>query len=133
MRYYAILRRLPALKTLRQPHPAIVLLIAALCMRALVPEGFMPARGHLVELCTEHGLQRMLVDPASGEILDPEEDTASPPCPWSLMLPTLAPPVPAAVSPAWWVARETPPRSILPALVSDRPLLPPARAPPHLI
>jgi hypothetical protein len=124
---------LPALRALRHTRTGIVLLIAALCVRALVPEGFMPARGHLVELCTEHGLQRMLVDPATGEVLGQEEDTASPTCPWSLMLPTLAPPAPPAAAMALFPGRETPSRSNLPVLVPDRPALPPVRAPPRPI
>lgn len=92
----------------------------------------MPANGELVELCTEHGLQRLLVDPGTGEILGAGEDTATPTCPWSVMLTTLAPPVLPAAAPPAFVAHESPPRSTLPRLVPDRPLLPPARAPPRL-
>ena len=120
------------MNALRHTRTAIVLLIAALCVRALVPEGFMPARGHLVELCTEHGLQRMLVDPATGQVLGQEEDTASRTCPWSLMLPTLAPPAPPAAAMVMFAGRETPPHSDLSLPVPAGPILPPARAPPHL-
>lgn len=114
-------------------HPGAVLLIAALCVRALVPEGFMPARGQLVELCTEHGLQRLLVDAATGEVLGQEdEDTATRPCPWSLMLPTLAPPARPAGLAAMFASREIPPRPAPPRFAPERPFLPPARAPPRL-
>jgi hypothetical protein len=118
----------------RPGHTRLVLalLLVALGLRALVPEGFMPAPGHMVELCTEHGLQRMLVDPHSGEILGQEEDTASPTCPWSLMLTTLAPPMPPAAATVMFTGRETAPRSTPLRFVPDRPLLPPARAPPRL-
>lgn len=118
---------------LRQFHPGAVLLIAALCVRALVPEGFMPARGHLVELCTEHGLQQLLVDAATGEVLGEEDGGGASACPWSLMLPTLAPPVPPAAAALVIQGPGIPLRSSPPRLAPNGPVLPPARAPPRLI
>lgn len=111
----------------------MTVLLAALLVRALVPEGFMPAQGELVELCTEHGLQRMLVEPQTGEVLGQEEGAASQTCPWSLMLPTLAPPALPPASVAAFPERATAPWPTLPKLAPDWPLLPPARAPPRLI
>lgn len=110
----------------------MTLVLAALCVRALVPEGFMPAQGALIELCTEHGLQRMLVDAETGEILDQQGDAGSPTCPWSLMLPTLAPPAPPATSLILLVGPDTPQRATFLRLAPDGPVLPPARAPPRL-
>lgn len=119
------------------PRPAqsrllIALLLVALGMRALVPDGFMPANGELVELCTEHGLQRLLVDTGTGEILGEEDGTATSACPWSVMLTTLAPPALPAASGQLILTHETPPSSTLPQPARERPLLPPARAPPRL-
>ena len=111
---------------------AVALLLAALALRALVPEGFMPANGEFVELCTEHGLQRMLVDTGSGEVLGTEDETATPTCPWSVMLTTLAPTSLAAAPAFLFTARETAPRLLQPRAAPDRPRLPPARAPPRL-
>jgi hypothetical protein len=119
------------------PRPAqsrllVALLLVALGLRALVPEGFMPAPGHLVELCTEHGLQRMLVDAQTGEVLGSEDDAAATTCPWSLLLTTLAVPTlpPAAQAPA--VTRETPPGRALPPSTTSGTPTPPVRAPPRL-
>lgn len=68
-------------------------LLAALFVRGLVPEGFMPAQGELVEFCTLHGPRVMLTDPLTGELLEAEEgEQSAPPCPWSLLLTTLAAP-----------------------------------------
>lgn len=116
----------------QQSRLAVALLLAALAVRALVPEGFMPAQGELVELCTEHGLQQLRVDIGTGEILGEEDGTATPPCPWSVMLTTLAPPALPAAPALLFPARETAPRLLLPPEAPDRPRLPPARAPPRL-
>jgi hypothetical protein len=104
----------------------------ALGLRALVPEGFMPAPGHLVELCTEHGLQRMLVDAQSGEILGSEDDAAATTCPWSLLLTTLAVPILPPAAQALAATQEMPPRRALPPRTIRGAPTPPARAPPRL-
>jgi len=110
----------------------VTLLVLALCVRALVPEGFMPAQGALVELCTEHGLQRMLVDPQTGEVLAQEEGAVSPTCPWSLMLPTLAPPASAIGASILSTGRDRAARPTRLELASHSTVLPPARGPPPL-
>ncbi len=114
-------------------RPGLALLVLALCVRALVPEGFMPAKGELVELCTEHGLQRMLVDMRTGEFIsDEEESGATPACPWSLLLTSLAlPALPTAgLAPAPGPA--DPPRKALAPTTARSTPTPPARAPPRL-
>jgi len=74
-------------------HPLILgALLVALFVRALVPEGFMPAQGEMVELCTMHGPRMAFTDPATGELLETEEEHSAPPCPFSLILTTLATP-----------------------------------------
>jgi hypothetical protein len=74
-------------------HPLVLAaLLVALFMRALVPEGFMPAQGEMVELCTMHGPRMALTDPVTGELLETEEEHTTPPCPFSLILTTLATP-----------------------------------------
>ena len=115
-----------------QSHLLVALLLAALGLRALVPAGFMPAPGHLVELCTEHGLQRMLVDPQTGEVLGGEDNADSTTCPWSLLLTTLAVPAlpPGAQAPA--AVRENSPRQAPPPSTSRGTPTPPVRAPPRL-
>lgn len=105
-------------------------LLGALFVRALVPEGFMPSQGEMVELCTLHGPRMVMADPETGEILDTGEEQSAPPCPWSMMLSALAAPtVP-------YLGFDTPPRApplaAPPAAPPDpaSPVLPPARAPP---
>lgn len=122
---------------LHLPRPAqspvlVALLLVALGLRALVPEGFMPAPGHLVELCTEHGLQRMLVDAQTGEVLGSEDDAAATTCPWSLLLTTLAVPTLSPAAQALAAAPETPPRRTLPPATVRGAPTPPVRAPPRL-
>jgi hypothetical protein len=115
-----------------QSHLIVALLLAALGLRALVPAGFMPAPGHLVELCTEHGLQRMLVDAQTGEVLGSEDDAAATTCPWSLLLTTLAVPTLPPAAQALAATQETPPRRALPPRAIRGAPTPPARAPPRL-
>lgn len=115
-----------------QSHVLVALLLVALGLRALVPEGFMPAPGQLVELCTEHGLQRMLVDTQTGEILGSEDDTATTTCPWSLLLTTLAVPTLSPAAQALAAAPEMPPRGALPPATIRGAPTPPVRAPPRL-
>lgn len=57
-------------------------LIVSVFLRALVPEGYMPGAGMLVELCASDGTRSVLLDPASGEVLDPGRGHAEPECPW---------------------------------------------------
>lgn len=114
-------------------QPGVALLLAALCVRALVPEGFMPAKGTLVELCTEHGLQQLLVDTQTGEILGEQEDAAATTCPWSLLLTTLALPVLPATMQVLAAGPVIPPWAALPPPAMRRVPLPPVRAPPRLV
>jgi hypothetical protein len=106
-------------------------LLAALFVRGLVPEGFMPAKGEFVEFCTLHGPRVMLTDPLTGEILDAEEgQDSAPPCPWSLLLTTLATPT----APVFHVVTGAAPRPdvhpVHTPLARASLALPPARAPP---
>ena len=119
------------------PHPApsrfaVALLLVALGLRALVPDGFMPAQGELMELCTEHGLQQMRVDPQTGEVLGEQGDATANACPWSLLLTAIAPP---ALPPGTEVLvgnSAALPESRLPPPATQQALVPPARAPPRL-
>jgi hypothetical protein len=108
----------------------VSLLLAALCVRALVPQGFMPAQGELVELCTLHGTRTVMLDPLTGEFFEPDETQSAPPCPFSLLLTTLASPsIPTlhfgAVRPMAPAITAAPIPAARPSLA-----LPPARAPP---
>jgi hypothetical protein len=99
-------------------------------VRALVPEGFMPAQGELIELCTIHGPRTVMTDPVTGELVDPDEVQSAPPCPFSLLLSALALPPNQALHVGTAIAVAQPPlRHLLP---TTRPslALPPARAPP---
>jgi len=118
------------LKSPRRHRLILGALLGALFVRALVPEGFMPSQGEMVELCTLHGPRMVMADPETGEILDTGEEQPAPPCPWSMMLSALAgPSVP-------YLGLDAPPGAPpLPAPASaplDRSslALPPARAPP---
>lgn len=114
-----------------RPHPLLMTaLLAALFLRALVPDGFMPAAGEMVELCTLHGPRTVMTDPVTGELLAPEDDDGAPACPWSLILSTLA--APSLHSPGSDIVAATPPFHAGASLPAGRPslLLPHARAPP---
>lgn len=104
------------------------MLLAALFVRALVPEGFMPAQGEMVEFCTMHGVRLVAVDPATGELVD--EEQSAPPCPWSLLLSTLAAPTIPLLR--FDAALPAVPVVASPAIPAGRAslALPPARAPP---
>lgn len=106
------------------------MLLAALFVRALVPEGFMPAQGEMVEFCTMHGSRMVMVDPVTGELLETEEQEATPPCPWAMLLTALAAPtVPFIGVDAALAAAPNSASRPLPAGRSSL-ALPPARAPP---
>lgn len=106
------------------------MLIAALFVRALVPEGFMPARGDLVEFCTMHGPRMVMVDPETGELRDADEEQSAPPCPWAMLLTALAAPTLPFIS--LDAGLSAAPASASPPLPAGRSslALPPARAPP---
>jgi len=62
------------------------LLMSALLIKALVPDGFMPSAGQWVELCTAHGIVMVEIEPHwdSPDGMDDSEHPPSPePCPWS--------------------------------------------------
>lgn len=59
------------------------LLAVALFLRTLVPAGFMPGHGTLLELCTLDGVRTVLVNPQTGELLDDDPHGDGPECPWS--------------------------------------------------
>ncbi|MFU8895731.1 MAG: hypothetical protein ACNA8J_05040 [Gammaproteobacteria bacterium] len=117
-----------------QRHPLLMsALLAALFVRSLVPDGFMPAEGEMVELCTLHGPRTVMTDPATGEILEIEDEQAMPPCPWWLALSSLA----ALELPALRIlfAATLPPQApqlTLPVYRASL-ALPPARAPPVVL
>jgi len=109
----------------------IALLLAAVMLRSLVADGYMPGEDGVVRLCTPEGMVAVVIDPETGEAVELEE-TASAECPWAYalfpgaLLPTLVP----------WPIRHTEALSpvtrtgSLPVLQPAR--LPPARAPPVL-
>jgi hypothetical protein len=116
---------------LRHPKPLLVqLLVLAIGLRGLLVPGFMPGEGVLLELCTASGVQSMLVDPRTGEVLD-DPHSAGPECPWSAVLTH-------AVLPGTSVGVAAPARSAAPieapgtsALLRLASGLPPVRAPPE--
>jgi hypothetical protein len=118
------------LKSFRRHPLSLSVLLAALFVRALVPVGFMPAKGELVELCTLHGVRMVLADPETGELLTDESQQSAPACPWSLLLTALA--APSAPALHWARSPDASPITLLPPPQSGRPslALPPARAPP---
>lgn len=114
----------------RQLQPQLLAFLAlALLLRALVPAGFMPGHGTLLELCTLEGMRTVLVDPQTGELLDDDPPADSPDCPWAAVFV-------AAVLPQWPQALTSPFAEAPARLVSFGPrffhayVRPPARAPP---
>lgn len=118
------------MKVLQRHRLILGALLGALFVRALVPEGFMPSRGEMVELCTLHGPRMVMADPETGEILDPGEEQPAPPCPWSMMLSALA--APSVPYLGFDAPPCEPPLAASPWTPPDRSslALPPARAPP---
>jgi len=114
----------------RHPPLLISALLVALFVRALVPEGFMPAKGEMVELCTMHGPRMALTDPETGEIIETEDEQSAPPCPFSLLLTALA--VPSVPALHFATAPPTAPVTTPERLPTGRAslTLPSARAPP---
>lgn len=126
------LRRDVRVKLWQRQRLLNAVLLLALFLRSLVPDGFMPAKGELVELCTMHGPRMVLADPATGELLQAEDgdDASTAACPWSLLLTSLAAssfPSPAgALDKAPAAAAEI----ALPPISRPSLIIPPARAPP---
>lgn len=116
-----------------QRHPLIfTALLAALFVRALVPDGFMPAKGELVEFCTMHGARMVLADPDTGELLPDEQQAAQGTCPWSLLLTTLAVPTPPPSLHGLAAPDAAAPGPAISRAGRPSLSLPPARAPPSL-
>lgn len=113
----------------RQPL-LFAILLTALFVRALVPDGFMPAQGELVELCTQHGPRMVVADPETGELLQVEDETAQATCPWSLLLTTLATPSFLPPSTALDHAPVSVPEPGVTRISRPSLVVPPARAPP---
>lgn len=116
---------------LRQPLLNSILLLA-LFLRALVPDGFMPAKGELVELCTLHGPRTVLADPETGELLRDEgqDEGTTAACPWSLLLSPLAASSITSPTSALDKAPADVPEITLPPISRPSLIVPPARAPP---
>lgn len=108
-------------------------LLAALFVRSLVPEGFMPAAGEMVELCTMHGPRMVIADPETGEILQVEDEQAAPACPWWLATSSLA--GPSLLGLHFPLATPNTTDRVTVRLPNGRAslALPPARAPPALL
>ncbi len=110
-------------------HRLLLLVLAlSLCLRALVPAGFMPGQGNWLELCTADGMVAILVDSQTGEVLDPASHGGDD-CPWALVLLGELPPL--------WSSLQALQQSLsgLAAAVFDPPrpssqTRPPVRAPP---
>ena len=108
----------------------LLTLTLSLCLRALVPAGFMPGQGNWLELCTANGMVAILVDSQTGQVLDPlAHGSSSDECPWALVLRGELPPL--------WTGLQALQQSLsgLAAAVFDPPRLsnqirPPVRAPP---
>ncbi|AKS40587.1 hypothetical protein [Wenzhouxiangella marina] len=118
---------------LRRPRSLLTsLLVLSLCLRFLVPTGFMPGEGQLLELCTAGGLQTVRIDPQSGEILGDDHESG-PACPWTAVLGKLILPTTSVPSFAFF-PQQAPARNGDRGTESLSPLgLPPARAPPILL
>lgn len=129
-----LLRRYSCVKPWRRQPLLLAILLAALFVRALVPAGFMPAQGELVELCTMHGARMVLTDPATGEILEQAGENANsdPACPWSLLLSTLAGPALDGAGEADPPATPFLPGRAYSLSIRSAISLPPVRAPPSL-
>jgi hypothetical protein len=123
-------RRCPHVRPFRRHPWLFTALLAALFVRALVPDGFMPAKGELVEFCTMHGVRMVLADPDTGELLPEEQQAAQGTCPWSLLLTTLATPSSPRRLHGLAVADAAVPGVAVSRTGRSSIVVPPARAPP---
>ncbi len=129
---HLLARRVPRVRPFRR-HPLLFsALLAALFVRALVPDGFMPAKGELVEFCTLHGARMVLADPETGALLPDEQQAAQGTCPWSLLLTTLATPTLSSPSHALEAPDHALPSPGITRAGRASLVVPPARAPPSL-
>ena len=78
-------------------HLMFAVLAMAVLVRSLVPAGFMPGEGMLLELCAADGSRTVLVDPASGDIVDPHPGQDAFECPWQSLPGQALPPLQALV------------------------------------
>jgi hypothetical protein len=89
-------------------HRALValLLLPGLLLRAAIPSGFMPGHGSglgvTIELCTSHGLQRVVVEPDGDTAPITPASHAESPCAFALTAVAAPPPlgVPAVAASA---------------------------------
>lgn len=107
----------------------MTLLLAAVLLRSLVADGYMPDSDGVIRLCTPEGMVAVVIDPDTGEALEVEESFPAE-CPWAYAFFPAAMP-PAQASPAVWHA----PAFKLPEPTATAPApaavgLPPVRAPP---
>jgi hypothetical protein len=59
-----------------------ILILAAVLLRSLVAEGFMPGEDGAVTLCTPEGMVTVVIDPETGEPVEVEASLAVE-CPWA--------------------------------------------------
>jgi len=69
----------------RYPRTSLILLLAAIVIRSLLADGYMPDEGGGVRLCTPEGMVTVVIDPATGEAVEVDE-TNSAECPWASVL-----------------------------------------------
>ncbi|WP_376696464.1 hypothetical protein [Wenzhouxiangella sp. EGI_FJ10305] len=105
------------------------LLLAAVLLRSLVADGYMPDEDGVVRLCTPEGMVAVVIDPDTGEAVEVEESLSAE-CPWAYAffpggLLSALPSLPARY--AVTLSAADPART--PELL-DPVGLPPARAPP---
>ncbi|MDZ7789533.1 MAG: hypothetical protein U5L08_03390 [Xanthomonadales bacterium] len=109
-----------------------MMLLAAIVIRSLLADGYMPDEGGSVRLCTPEGMVTVVIDPETGEPVEVDE-TNSAECPWASVL------FPAALLAQLPAVHPQHDRaSILLAAQAYRPAspalsLPPARASPRLL
>lgn len=109
----------------------ITLLLAALALRAMLADGYMPDGSGVIRLCTPEGMVSVVFDAESGEVVEVDEpgDTE---CPWaSAFFAAIVLPAPGLLplAPSQAPLR---PAMVGKALIRAPPGLPPARAPPRV-
>ncbi|MFW5926834.1 MAG: hypothetical protein ACOCSR_02180 [Wenzhouxiangella sp.] len=110
----------------------IPLLVAAVMLRAMVVDGYMPDEDGAIKLCTPDGMRTVVLDPASGEPVETEEE-GSAECPWASIFLSPAVFVTVALLPVFATASGSP--ESLPLIRGSHgpPGLPPVRGPPLVL
>lgn len=110
----------------------VTLLAAAVFLRALLADGYMPDQDGGIRLCTPDGMVTVVIDPTTGEAVEVDESLSAE-CPWAYaFFPAAMPPGPPGLAVPYEPV--SPPERFAAGRPAGQSVsLPPARAPPRIL